>query len=1393
MAFDAGSVEAHLTLTRDDFNKALDQAKADAARFTKDPFKAILAADGDQAKTVIADLQARKDKLGKDTSFKVAADGAQAGTELDKVQARKDKAGQDISFGVTADAAAANADLDKLAAKKAALGHGTETIKVKTDSDTSGLDKIGKKVTELTDGPFSLLKTAIIGLGPATIPVLGAVTAGIAPIAGALGSAAIGMGAFGEISSLVLNEAAKSANTVLKAQAAYNAAIASGTKQSAAYATEQKAITAATGGMSAAQVALVKSVSDVITGYHGMLKSVTPLVSSALVPWMKDVSALLQYIKPLITPIAAVFKSWGEQLGASLSGNASKIKSFIDAFGTKSATNIWSFGEALAYFAKGAGSLIHDIAPSLSGAAGGVQNLAASFAGWASSKQAADDIKGFFTWARAEAPEVKKFLDALSGTVGNLIKAMAYSGGGDLKVLTIALSAISALPPGGIVALSDAFIGFSVALRAVTAVKGIASLVSGIGTAVTGARNFAAGMGDAAKAADSATGKMGSLGGSFAGIGTKIGSAAAAVGNFSVKVAATVAKAVADFAVMAAKAVVSAATQAAAWVADAAVTVAAFLAEAAAATVAFVAENVATLGIVAGIALLVAGIIYLATHWKQVWGAIKAVIVDVWDWVKSNWPLLLEILAGPIGLAVLLIRSHWTTISNDAKAAWNAIKSFFTGWWNGEIAAWKTVITTVTGVFSAGWNAVESGVKTAWNAIKAFFTAWWNAEISAWKTVITTVTGAFKAAWNTVESDAKTVWAAIRSWFSGWWSAEISGWKTIIATVTGFFRAGWNGIYSDVKTVWGEIKSWFGSFWSSLESGFTTVIGKIKTIWLGFQKDIQAPVDWVITNVYDKYIVRFWNDVAGAVGLPKLTKLAEGGIVPGGYSPVDNQLVWMRSGEGVLQPGAVSALGGPGFIHWANKTYGDLGGGAGQPGSYALGGIVGNIFGDIGSFLSSPIREVISFGKTLEKDVDDGILAPLKAVTRLLVADAKNIPGGKGDGMVTAMKDMPVKMWEGFIRWVGAHLPGGDGSGGASGPGSAKGNAITRFAEQFLGTPYVFGGTSTSGWDCVAAGTLVVTARGAVAIESVVPGDLVTAWERGKTVDAPVAAVLAKGIRDCVTVRTATREVTVTPDHRLPVLRGGAVEWVPARTIAPGECVVVLARDDSGCPAHAGVFADGFFTCEPVASIAPAGSRGVYDLVVPGPENFTAGGILAHNCSGFTEFVYDHFGWTPPRTSEAQYNWVKRIADPVPGALAFFTGSPIDPPPGHVGIVTSPDTMIDAYGTGYGTIYNTIYGSSGAVMGFGIPPSGFKYDNGGWIQPGATMVVNTTGKPEPVLSGEQWNMLSSTAGAGGIGDKLDRIAGLLASGPRATAAGVGDVLNGTAHTAAFRSRYPRNR
>ena len=93
----------------------------------------------------------------------------------------------------------------------------------------------------------------------------------------------------------------------------------------------------------------------------------------------------------------------------------------------------------------------------------------------------------------------------------------------------------------------------------------------------------------------------------------------------------------------------------------------------------------------------------------------------------------------------------------------------------------------------------------------------------------------------------------------------------------------------------------------------------------------------------------------------------------------------------------------------------------------------------------------------------------------------------------------------------------------------------------------------------------------------------------------------------------------------------------------------------------------------------------------------------AFDCSGLAMEAYAAAGISIPRTSQQQWARGPRVSIPEPGDLVFFAGADgTVTSPGHVGIVTGPDTMIEAYGTGYPIRYAQ-FGTAAAPPGDGNP------------------------------------------------------------------------------------------
>lgn len=133
-----------------------------------------------------------------------------------------------------------------------------------------------------------------------------------------------------------------------------------------------------------------------------------------------------------------------------------------------------------------------------------------------------------------------------------------------------------------------------------------------------------------------------------------------------------------------------------------------------------------------------------------------------------------------------------------------------------------------------------------------------------------------------------------------------------------------------------------------------------------------------------------------------------------------------------------------------------------------------------------------------------------------------------------------------------------------------------------------------------------------------------------------------------------------------------------------------------------------------------------------GPQNPRAG----LDCSGLVARVALDLGINNcPRTSEEQFTWVLKTDSPGPGDLVFFVGAPEEAgPPGHVGIVVTPGTMVDAPHTGtVVSIQHYAVNAQGEarVMGYGRMPrtsvSSTANPATGGLSPSESASVSTVG------------------------------------------------------------------
>lgn len=131
---------------------------------------------------------------------------------------------------------------------------------------------------------------------------------------------------------------------------------------------------------------------------------------------------------------------------------------------------------------------------------------------------------------------------------------------------------------------------------------------------------------------------------------------------------------------------------------------------------------------------------------------------SVIDWVKTNWPLLLAIITGPIGLAVLAITKHW----DDIKAGATAAKDWIVG-----------AFTSVTDWFRGIGGRIASAAGDLWASITSKATDAKDWVVEKFQSVVDW----FKSAPGKIASAAAGMWDGVEQSFRGTINRVIGWWN----------------------------------------------------------------------------------------------------------------------------------------------------------------------------------------------------------------------------------------------------------------------------------------------------------------------------------------------------------------------------------------------------------------------------------------------------------------------------------------------------------------------------------------------------------------------------------------------------------------------------------------
>lgn len=352
------------------------------------------------------------------------------------------------------------------------------------------------------------------------------------------------------------------------------------------------------------------------------------------------------------------------------------------------------------------------------------------------------------------------------------------------------------------------------------------------------------------------------------------------------------------------------------------------------------------LAIVAAIVALSIAIYELVTHWKTVWGFIKAIALDVWHWLVDAWHATWNAIMAVINwidaniIKPLLVMFHamadtFTTIWHGLVVVvnWivtNIFKPIADFAWNFMLIPLRLIIDLIVMAFKVQWAIISTIVMDFWNNVvkpvarfisEAFhvMVAEFKADFDFWVGVLRYVYDFMVFIWHGIYNNfIGPLWEGIRvlvyNQLDGAWN-ELKGALNVLSSVWG--------------SVWGAVSGAVKSAWSVVSGIINSIVGAIHTAEGAFKSFENA--------------LNSFNPSKIGSGIAHMFGFAEGGIVPG---PKGKPLVAVvHGGEYVLNTDQVDAIQGANVTAMMPPSSGAVATVSGVGGGGGLGQVTVNVDG----------------------------------------------------------------------------------------------------------------------------------------------------------------------------------------------------------------------------------------------------------------------------------------------------------------------------------------------------------------------------------------------------------------------------------------------------------------
>lgn len=898
----------------------------------------------DDATATLVRLDALLKELDADkVNIDVEADTGAAASEVEALAAEIDSLSDEtVTIELDTDGEGKIAELE---AELKAIPDEKVTIEVDTDTDSArrgaaDIDRLSSSALRAS-GQVNFLTAAVLGLGPALVPLGGVAAGGIAALASAFTVAGISAGLFGLVAVTAFKPVMAASKKMKTLQDQYNQAVTD--KQREAAMAKMKALIES---LTPAQRTMLDGINAFSDAWHQFASKFEPEIFQIAGEGLKGLAGLLPSLAPIVQGAADAFLDLERSAIRALNGPF--WQDFISMIGSSARPILEGLGRSIGNIIKGFAGLVSAFMPLTLDFTGGLEAMTGRFADWSAGLKDNKGFQDFVQYVRDNTPLVLDFLGSFVQGFVDLVQAAAPVGAAILTVIGGLLDFFGALQDShpALATALVAFVGFGAVftnmlgpLIAIGRLVGV--LVSGIGALVEGT-GIISGI---------FIGFVGVLGGAFGALAAIAAIIAIVAG--AVVIAYLKFQTFHDWVDKVAGKIVDALQGAMDWLAStfgpAVQAVIDFVTGQFDKIVAWADENSGTfqqawdniitvLSFVWDVikAIFEVGGAAISAIWTAIWPTLAAIVRGAWDIIKGIVSGAVDIILGIILVFAALLAGDWGAmwdgiqqIAKGAlealvgiimgtmeiiwalwKASWELIVAFAGLVWDGLAAAAGTAWAAIWAVISGAQQIIQGGIDAFWSGVLAFLGLVWNGLVAAATTTWTAITSVVSTFNNLILANISTIWnfilALVQTVATSIWNAVTAAWngilntiRTVMGLVASGLQAAWATITAIVTgaatAIWNVIVSIWNQILSSIRSAMSSIQSAVSSAFSAIASNVSGAM-----NAISSIVSAVWNSVVSTV------RAAMSAFV----SAVENGISRAVSAIGQFGSRALAAIGG---------------------------------------------------------------------------------------------------------------------------------------------------------------------------------------------------------------------------------------------------------------------------------------------------------------------------------------------------------------------------------------------------------------------------------------------------------------------------------------------------